>query len=92
MVDIALWTVWDNVTCPTMILHGEDSDLLHASTVRDMVKRGAAAKNGLVRSIEVRGVGHAPPLMSDSQISLVEEFLTSSTKASSKITRIGGSK
>jgi pimeloyl-ACP methyl ester carboxylesterase len=92
MVDIALWTVWDQVACPTMILHGEDSDLLHASTVRDMLKRGIASKNGLVRSIEVRGVGHAPPLMSDSQISLVEEFLTSSTKTLAKVQRIGGSK
>ena len=36
MVDIALWSVWEQVSCPTLILRGEDSDLLHASTVRDM--------------------------------------------------------
>ena len=91
MVDIALWNVWEEVTCPTLILRGEDSDLLHASTVREMVKRGAAAKKGLVRSVEVRDCGHAPPLMSDSQISIVEDFLVN-TKTTAKIHRIGGSK
>ena len=91
MVDIALWNVWEEVTCPTLILRGEDSDLLHASTVREMTKRGAAAKKGLVRSVEVRDCGHAPPLMSDSQISIVEDFLVN-TKTTAKIHRIGGSK
>ena len=33
-----------------------------------------ASKN-LVRAVEVRGCGHAPALMADHQISLVEEFL-----------------
>ena len=75
MVDISLWDVWDKVACPVMVLRGEDSDLLHASTVREMVKRGAAGKAGLVRAVEVRGVGHAPPLMNDAQIALIEEFL-----------------
>ena len=75
MVDIALWNVWEQVACPVLILRGEDSDLLHASTVREMQKRGIAGKNGLVRAVEVHEVGHAPPLMSDAQISLIEEFL-----------------
>ncbi len=75
MVDIGLWHVWEKVTCPTLILRGEDSDLLHASTVREMSKRGAAAEKGKVRTIEVRGCGHAPALMADYQIALIEEFL-----------------
>ena len=87
MVDISLWDVWDKVSCPTLILRGEDSDLLHASTVREMQKRGAAAKKGLVRAIEVRECGHAPPLMGDAQISIVEEFLTT-TKATAKVQRL----
>jgi pimeloyl-ACP methyl ester carboxylesterase len=87
MVDISLWDVWEKVNCPTLILRGEDSDLLHASTVRDMMKRGIAAKNGLVRSVEVRECGHAPALMSDAQISLVEEFLQSE-RPKAKVQRI----
>jgi pimeloyl-ACP methyl ester carboxylesterase len=91
LVDIALWNVWDKVACPVLILRGEDSDLLHSSTVREMQKRGVAAKNKLVRAIEVRGAGHAPALMTDSQIALVEEFLGSGIPAE-RLQRVGGVK
>jgi pimeloyl-ACP methyl ester carboxylesterase len=87
MVDISLWDIWDKVACPVMILRGEDSDLLHASTVREMQKRGISGKNGLVRSVEVRGVGHAPALMSDSQITLIEDFLADD-KATTKALKV----
>ncbi|MBC8023898.1 MAG: alpha/beta hydrolase [Burkholderiales bacterium] len=87
MVDIVLWNVWDQVACPVLVLRGEDSDLLHASTVREMQKRGIAGKNGLVRAVEVREVGHAPALMNDAQISIVEEFLADD-KATSKAERV----
>ncbi len=80
LVDISLWHVWDKVECPVLILRGEDSDLLHASTVREMQARGAAAKAKKVRAIEVRGTGHAPALMADYQIALVEEFLETQIK------------
>ncbi len=91
LVDVSLWDVWEKVACPTLILHGEDSDLLHASTVRDMQRRGIAAKNKLVRAIEVRECGHAPSLMTDSQISLIEDFLATE-KPRAKVVRIGGAK
>ncbi|HUP29155.1 MAG TPA: alpha/beta hydrolase [Usitatibacter sp.] len=91
MVDVSLWDVWEKVACPTLILHGEDSDLLHASTVRDMQRRGIAAKNKLVRAIEVRECGHAPSLMTDSQMSLIEDFLAAE-KPKAKVVRIGGTK
>jgi len=87
MVDIVLWNVWDQVSCPVLVLRGEDSDLLHASTVREMQKRGIAGKNGLVRAVEVRDVGHAPALMNDAQISIIEEFLADE-KATSKAQRL----
>jgi pimeloyl-ACP methyl ester carboxylesterase len=91
MVDVALWNVWEKVACPVLILHGEDSDLLHASTVRDMQRRGAAAKKKLVRAIVVRECGHAPSLMTDSQMALIEDFLEPGRPAA-KVVRIGGSK
>lgn len=81
LVDVALWNVWDKVACPVLILRGADSDLLHASTVRDMQKRGVAAKQNLVRAIEVHGSGHAPALMSDAQIAVIEDFLASDKAA-----------
>jgi pimeloyl-ACP methyl ester carboxylesterase len=91
LVDVALWNVWEKVACPVLILRGEDSDLLHASTVREMQKRGLAAKQKLVRAIEVRGSGHAPALMTDSQIALIEDFLASD-KPAQKLQRVGGVK
>ena len=91
MVDISLWDVWEKVACPVMILRGEDSDLLHASTVREMQRRGIAGKNGLVRQVEVRGVGHAPALMSDSQITLIEDFLADE-KVTTKAQKVAGIK
>lgn len=91
MVDIALWDVWEKVNCPVLILRGEDSDLLHASTARDMAKRGEAARKGWVRTVEVRECGHAPALMSDAQISLVEEFLQSE-RPKAKVHRLGSTR
>jgi pimeloyl-ACP methyl ester carboxylesterase len=87
MVDIALWNIWDRVSCPVLVLRGEDSDLLHASTVREMQKRGIAGKNGLVRAVEVRDVGHAPALMNDAQATLIEDFLADE-KATSKAEKV----
>jgi pimeloyl-ACP methyl ester carboxylesterase len=89
MVDISLWDIWEKVACPVLVLRGEDSDLLHASTVREMQKRGIAGRNGLVRSVEVRGVGHAPALMSDSQITLIEDFLADQ-KVTTKAQKVAG--
>src|SRR5258708_1997276 len=91
MVDISLWDVWEKVACPVMILRGEDSDLLHASTVREMQRRGIAGKNGLVRQGGGRGVGPAPALMSDSQITLIGDLL-GEEKVNTKAERVAGMK
>jgi pimeloyl-ACP methyl ester carboxylesterase len=77
-IDVSLWHLWEKITCPVLILHGENSDLLQASTVRDMQSRGPAAKAGMVSAFEVPGCGHAPALMSDDQVSTIEEFLAMS--------------
>jgi pimeloyl-ACP methyl ester carboxylesterase len=73
--DIVLWQVWDKVECPTLILRGASSDLLLASTVELMLRRGRAAKAGLVSAIEIPDCGHAPALMDTAQIELVMNFL-----------------
>ena len=75
MLDIVVWRAWDQVTCPVLILRGESSDLLLRATVREMERRGVAARRGLVRAVEIPDCGHAPALMSEQQIGLVEEFL-----------------
>jgi pimeloyl-ACP methyl ester carboxylesterase len=75
MLDISLWQVWDQVHCPTLILRGVDSDLLARDTVEQMKRRGRAAQNGVVQSVEFPDCGHAPSLMNDAQVDVVEQFL-----------------
>jgi len=68
--DIELWPVYDAITCPTLLLRGETSDLLTHDAALQMSQRGPRAK-----LVEVRGVGHAPMLMNDAQVAPVREFL-----------------
>ena len=68
--DIDLWPVYDKVRCPTLLLRGEDSDLLLRATAREMRMRGPHPE-----LVEFPGIGHAPMLMADDQIAVVREFL-----------------
>lgn len=68
--DLELWPLYDAVRCPTLVLRGEQSDLLSRRTTQEMASRGPKA-----RVFEVQGVGHAPTLMHDDQIAVVREFL-----------------
>ena len=68
--DLELWPLYDAVRCPTLVLRGEQSDLLSRDTTRAMMRRGPKAK-----VVEVPGVGHAPTLLHEDQIAMVREFL-----------------
>ncbi|MFZ5557783.1 MAG: alpha/beta fold hydrolase [Pseudomonadota bacterium] len=67
---IDLWRVWDAIRCPVLVLRGGESDLLPDSIAREMQVRGPGA-----RVVEFPGVGHAPWLMSDDQVDVVQRFL-----------------
>jgi pimeloyl-ACP methyl ester carboxylesterase len=69
-VDVNLWPVYDAIKCPTLVLHGAESDLLTAETVRKMAERGPKAK-----TVDIPSVGHAPVLMDAAQIDIVRNFL-----------------
>ena len=71
--DMDLWDVYDDIRCPTMVIRGEDSDLLSRDTAKKMTERGPKAK-----VVEIAGVGHAPTLIHRDQISLVKAFLLGS--------------
>lgn len=68
--DMALWSFWDAMRCPTMAIRGEHSDLLTRETLAQMAARGPRAK-----TVELAGIGHAPTLMQPDQIALVRAFL-----------------
>ena len=68
--DMELWPLYDAVRCPTLVIHGAQSDLLLSGTAAQMRERGPKAK-----LVEIAGVGHAPTLLSAEQIGIVREFL-----------------
>jgi pimeloyl-ACP methyl ester carboxylesterase len=68
--DLELWSLYDAVRCPTLVLRGEHSDLLTRDTAAEMARRGPRAK-----VVGIPGVGHAPTLLHPHQIAIVRGFL-----------------
>jgi pimeloyl-ACP methyl ester carboxylesterase len=68
--DIDLWSAWDAVRCPTLVIRGADSDLLRRADAEAMTRRGPNAK-----LVELPGIGHAPALMAPDQIAAISDFL-----------------
>lgn len=69
---VDLWPMWDAITCPALVLRGEQSDLLSRATAQAMATRGPRA-----RVVEFAGIGHAPMLLSPDQVETVAGFLRS---------------
>jgi pimeloyl-ACP methyl ester carboxylesterase len=65
-----LWSLYDAIRCPTLLLRGEHSDLLTVATAAEMSERGPRA-----RVVTIPGVGHAPMLFDPEQIEVVKAFL-----------------
>ncbi|MEZ5835512.1 MAG: alpha/beta hydrolase [Geminicoccaceae bacterium] len=70
MADIDVWSQYDSIRCPALLLRGADSVLLLEDTAREMAGRGPR-----VDIATFAGVGHAPALMADDQIACIRRFL-----------------
>lgn len=69
--DIDLWALWGAVQgIPVQLLRGEQSDILRQETALQMQKR-----HPNLSYHEIEGVGHAPSLMPDDQIAMIENWL-----------------
>lgn len=68
--EAALWQVYDLIQCPTLLIHGAQSELLSVSAVQEMQQRGPR-----VQVATLEGVGHAPTLTHEYQIDIVRRFL-----------------
>lgn len=68
--DVDLWSSWDAIPCPILVLRGEKSDILRRSDAEAMTQRGPRA-----RLVEFAGIGHAPSLMAEDQIAAIRDFL-----------------
>jgi pimeloyl-ACP methyl ester carboxylesterase len=65
-----LWSLWDRIECPTLLLRGADSDLLLRSTAAEML-----ARNPNARFVEIPNCGHMPPLLDAAHITMVSDWI-----------------
>ena len=70
--EAALWDLFDAIAVPTLLLRGEQSDLLSRETALAMAQRGPKP-----RCVSFAGVGHAPTLVAPDQVAAVRDFLWS---------------
>lgn len=68
--DVDLWSFWDRIRVPRLVIRGATSDLLLPETFTRMAASGA-------ETLEVPETGHAPPLLDPAQIIAIRLFLGS---------------
>lgn len=68
--DVILWPYYDAIRCPTLVIRGEESDLLPREALAAMAERGPRAWTR-----EIPGVGHAPMFQDEAQVAIVRDFL-----------------
>ena len=68
--DINLWPLYGMIKCPTLVVRGEQSDLLTKETWQQMGEFGPKAQ-----LVELPNVGHAPMFLSEEQIVVARDFL-----------------
>lgn len=68
--DINLDKFWNAIQCPVFVMRGAESGILSEQTYKAML-----ASRGNVSGVQIGGVGHAPMLMDEMQISLIREWL-----------------
>jgi pimeloyl-ACP methyl ester carboxylesterase len=67
--DVDLWSVYEQVRCPVVLIHGLQSDLVSAELVAAMRERGPRAE-----TFGVAEAGHAPALLREAEITVITEF------------------
>ena len=68
--EINLWSAYDAIKCPTLLIHGAKSDLLPDDMVKEMLSRGPRPK-----LYTVEDAGHAPMLMDEVHADAIRDFL-----------------
>ncbi|WP_374668947.1 alpha/beta fold hydrolase [Ramlibacter sp.] len=72
--DYLIWTHYDQLRIPVLVLRGAESDLVLKDVTDEMLTRGPGAL-GLTQVVEIAGCGHAPALNVPDQLELVSSFL-----------------
>ncbi len=74
--DYLIWSHYDALNLPVLLLRGATSDLVLPETAAEMHRRGPGGR-GLLKHIEVPGCGHAPALNVLQQLEWVTDFIES---------------
>lgn len=69
--DTDMWQTWKTISKRIYLLHGKNSDIL----LPPIIKKMKQIQTGLI-SCSIENTGHAPALMDNAQIELIEHFLT----------------
>lgn len=64
-----LWPFWEPISCPTLVIRGQNSPILTSQTAAKM------AEKSNVDLVEFAGVAHAPALMDEDQIMTILNWL-----------------
>lgn len=64
-----LWPFWDPIQCPTLIIRGENSEILTRETAEKMIEKPNTTL------IEFSNVAHAPALMDANQIEAIIKWI-----------------
>ncbi|ACK71828.1 alpha/beta hydrolase fold protein [Gloeothece citriformis PCC 7424] len=64
------WQWWEGISCPILLLHGQESDLLLPDTISQMKEIHPD-----MTVVSFPDVGHAPALMNDEQIQIIKNWL-----------------
>lgn len=67
---LLLWEIYTSICASTLLLRGEESDLLSADVAERMCQTGPKAQ-----CVAFPGVGHAPTLVAPDQVAVVKSFL-----------------
>ena len=68
--DLDCWPEWDDINIPTLLLRGENSDVLPKTVADEMTKRGPKPE-----LVELSDCGHAPTMTTEAEISMLRDFL-----------------
>jgi pimeloyl-ACP methyl ester carboxylesterase len=64
-----LWEQWEKIACPTLVVRGEESDILTRDVAQRMGQTGPRAE-----VVEVPGAGHAPTLGEPEAVAAISRF------------------
>lgn len=71
LFDVDLWSFWQQITCPVLVIHGQNSDLLLQSCITKMQQTHPQTE-----VYQVTDAGHAPALFAPEQYIKVFDWLT----------------